>query len=324
MEARRVHDPRALLIVTAENDAMVASVADRVIRVPITRGSLDRDDAVDRMRDLMASGRAAMVTFGAIRAVAAGAASGWLSHDGSWSGTTRFWHNEYRMIGYEAEQVMSGGAASRHQELASDICLGLTVWNRLLLSLGLPELAATVLDLTDDVFSLIADHFRAQQETSPGQSILLAVRSLLAAGLAHIQSVDTPGAPPMVGSADAAVLNSRLGWIHAADGTSRPGGPTIGYLVNPSGARGIPPHVLLDPKNSFTQAHRQYPDLIPYGSTERAAWTSAWAEELLTEQHWQRRLAGNGAKRTVVRVMVAGTFVEGVPVPLDVLFGRGS
>ena len=100
------------------------------------------------------------------------------------------------MIGYEAEHVMSGGAAARHQELASDICLGLTVWNRMLHSLGLPDEATTVLNLADDVFSLIADHFRAQQETSPGQSILLAVRSLLAAGLAHIQSVDTPGAPP--------------------------------------------------------------------------------------------------------------------------------
>ena len=109
-----------------------------------------------------------------------------------------------------------------------------------------------VLDLADEVFSLVADHYRAQQETSPGQSILLAVRSLLAAGLAHIQSVDTPGAPPIAGGPEAAVINSRLGWVHAADGTSRPGGPTIGYLVNPSGARGIPPHVLLDPKNSFS------------------------------------------------------------------------
>ena len=70
MQARQVHDPRALLIVTAENDSMVSSVADRVIRVPITRGSLDQDKAVDRMRDLMASGRASMVTFAAIRAMA--------------------------------------------------------------------------------------------------------------------------------------------------------------------------------------------------------------------------------------------------------------
>ena len=132
----------------------------------------------------------------------------------------------------------------------------------------------------------------------------------------------TPPAPHRFRRSDAAVTNSRLGWVHAADGTSRPGGPTIGYLVNPSGARGIPPHVLLDPKNSFAQAHRQYPDLIPYGSTERAAWTSVWTEELVTEQHWQRRLAGNGSKRVVVRVMVNGTFVEGVPVPLDVLFGN--
>ena len=27
---------------------------------------------------------------------------------------------------------MAGGAAARHQDLAADICLGLTVWNRLL------------------------------------------------------------------------------------------------------------------------------------------------------------------------------------------------
>ncbi len=95
MEARQVHDPRALLIVTAENDAMVASVADRVIRVPITRGSLDRDDAVDRMRDLMASGRAAMVTFAAIRAIAAALGTGDLSTDGTWAGHIPFWHTEF-------------------------------------------------------------------------------------------------------------------------------------------------------------------------------------------------------------------------------------
>jgi hypothetical protein len=322
MRARAVHDPRALLIVTAENDTMVSSVNDRVIRVPITRGSLDRDSAVDRMRDLMASGRAAMVTFAAIRAMAALSTGDLLSTDGTWAGHVAFWNLEFRLATNEAEQVMAGGAAARHQDLAADICLGLTVWNRLLNSLGMQAEAATVLDLSDEVYSLVADHHRAQQATSPGQAILIAVRSLLAAGLAHVQSVDTPGAPPMPGGPEAAVINSRLGWVHAADGTSRPGGPTIGYLVNPSGARGIPPHVLLDPKNSFAQAHRQYPDLIPYGSTEQMAWNSAWTDGLVTEQHWQRRLAGNGAKRSVVRVMVNGTFVEGVPVPLDVLFGQ--
>ena len=320
LRARQVHDPRALLIVTAENDAMVSSVADRVIRVPITRGSLGPDAAVDRMRDLMTSGRAATVTYGAIRAIAA-AGAGELSHDGTWAGHTRFWDEEHRMATHETQDVMPGGAAARHQDLAADITLGLTVWHRLLTTLGLTDRAAAVLDLADGIFSLVADHYQAQQETSPGQSILLAVRSLLAAGLAHLQSVDTPGAPPMTGTDDAAVTNSRLGWIHTADGVSRPGGPTIGYLINPTGARGIPPHALLDPKNSFTQAQRQYPDLIPYGSTERAAWTSAWTENLVTEQHWQRRLAGNGAKRTVVRVLVNGTYLEGVPVPLDVLFG---
>ena len=320
MQARRVHDPRALLIVTAENDTMVSSVADRVIRVPISRGTLGGESAVDRMRDLMASGRAATVTYGAIRAIAA-AGAGELIHDGTWAGHTRFWDEEHRMATHETHDVMPGGAAARHQDLAADITLGLTVWHRLVANLGLTDRAAEVLDLADGIFSLVADHYRAQQETSPGQSILSAVRSLLAAGLAHVQSVDTPGAPPMSGAEDAAVTNSRLGWIHTADGVSRPGGPTIGYLVNPTGARGIRPHALLDPKNSFTQAQRQYPDLIPYGSTERAAWTSAWTENLVTEQHWQRRLAGNGAKRTVVRVMVNGTYLEGVPVPLDVLFG---
>jgi hypothetical protein len=274
------------------------------------------------MRDLMASGRAAMVTFAAIRAMAALSTGDLLSTDGTWAGHVAFWNLEFRLATNEAEQVMAGGAAARHQDLAADICLGLTVWNRLLNSLGMPAEAAMVLDLSDEVYSLVADHHRAQQATSPGQAILIAVRSLLAAGLAHVQSVDTPGAPPMPGGPEAAVINSRLGWVHAADGTSRPGGPTIGYLVNPSGARGIPPHVLLDPKNSFAQAHRQYPDLIPYGSTEQMAWNSAWTDGLVTEQHWQRRLAGNGAKRSVVRVMVNGTFVEGVPVPLDVLFGQ--
>ena len=321
MEAREVHDPRALLIVTAENDSKVPSVADRVIRVPITRGSLDSDKAVDRMRDLMASGRASMVTFAAIRVMATPGPST-VSADSTWAGHIAFWDLEFRLATYEAEEVMAGGAAARHQDLAADICLGLTVWNRLPISLGLRAEAKMVLNLSDEVYSLVADHHRAQQATGPGQAIVIAVRSLLAAGLAHVQSVDTPGAPPMPGGPEAAVINSRLGWIHSADGTSRPGGPTIGYLVNPSGTRGIPPHVLLDPKNSFTQAHRQYPDLIPYGSTEQMSWSSVWTEELITEQHWRRRQAGNGAKRVVVRVTVNGTFVEGVPVPLDVLFGE--
>jgi len=324
MGAQDVLQPRALLIITAEHEHTVSSVADRLIHVPIVAGSLggvENTEAVVRMWST--TGEPAIVTGGAIAQLAAAP---------DWAKAYRDWHGEHIGIRAEARQSMSGGRKAdgdqtRHIDMAADLALGLKMWQIMFERFGLDEQADQAVDAMEGLYSLSRDHMVSQKDTTPGEALIKAVRAILAAGLAHIDSLDTPGAPPISNSPTSARLNQLLGWSNGPEGP-RGGGQSIGVLVYPnrskSGGSAVDdePVLLLHHLNAFLTAKRHHPELIMHGSQPASAWASVWSEGFCSTQ-WKRKKAAGGQELSVVRKMLNGLPAEGVPVMMSALLGLG-
>lgn len=316
MGAQEVLLPRALLIITAEHEHTVGSVSDRLIHVPIVAGSLGGVENTERVVQMWTTtGEPAVVTGGAIAQLAAAP---------DWAQAYRDWAGEHTGIKAEARRIMSGGGEpdgdhTRHIKMAADLALGLKMWQVMFERFGLDDEAEQALDAMEDLFSLCRDHMINQKETTPGAALVKALRATLAAGHAHINSVDTPGAPPISNALNSGLINSRLGWRNAPEG-ARGGGEAIGdlvYLPNGSTEDAV---VILHQTNAFQVAKKHHPDLILAGSQPAATWSSMWSEKFCSDQ-WARKKSGARALLPVVRVMVNRIPLEGVPVKMSVLLG---
>ncbi len=260
MDLRATHDPRALLIITAENEHNVASVRDRIVFAPVDGlGTDEAVAAVERMRDV--TGIPGRISGAVLQDLARLTAThGWSQYAEMLAGV---YDRDSRTA---ADATGDGDKAIRHGRLAADIVLGIRVLGDYAAEIGCKDLRKAFGEMARDVFSLVADHYVSQKTTSPGRSALAAVRATLASGQAHIVSLTTPGAPPATGE-EAGAINNLLGWTATPDGGSRPGGPSIGRIAYPKG-EGV---VFLNAIPAFNEARRNHPDLIPYGSTYRAA-----------------------------------------------------
>jgi len=228
MDLRATHDPRALLIITAENEHNVASVRDRIVFAPVDGlGTDEAVAAVERMRDVTGipgrvSGRCSRTWPGSPPPT--GGRSTRRCSPGSMTGTP----------GTAADATGDGDKAIRHGRLAADIVLGLRVLGDYAAETGCKDLRPLIGGMATDVFSLVAEHYVSQKTTTPGRSALAAVRAILASGQAHVVSLTTPGASPATGE-EASSINNLLGWTATPDGGSRPGGPSIGWIAYPKG-----------------------------------------------------------------------------------------
>lgn len=320
MGAQDVLQPRALLIITAEHEHTVGSVSDRLIHVPIPAGSLGGVENTERVvRMWTSTGEPAIVTGGAIAQLAAAP---------DWARAYRDWEGEHTGIEAEARLRMSGGGEkdgehTRHIKMAADLALGLKMWQLMFDRFGLDEEAEQACDAMEELFSLCRDHMVSQRDTTPGTALIKALRATLAAGLAHIDSLDTPGAPPISNSPTSARLNALLGWSNGPEGL-RGGGQSIGVLVYPNTSKsGVvaaddDPVLLLHHLNAFQVAKKHHPDLIMHGSQPAATWASIWSEGFCSDQ-WSRKKSSTGRELPVVRKMLHGLPVEGVPVKMSAL-----
>ncbi len=316
MAAQEVLLPRALLVITAEHEHTVGSVSDRLIHVPIVAGSLGGVENTERVVKMWTTtGEPAMVTGGAVALLAAAP---------DWAQAYRDWDGEHAGIYSEARRIMSGGGEpngdhTRHIKMAADLALGLKMWQQMFEHFDLDDEAEQAVDAMEELFSLCRDHMLNQKETTPGAALIKAVRATLAAGHAHINSTDTPGAAPISNAPNSGLLNARLGWRNAPEG-ARPGGEAIGDLVYLPGGSAEDAVVLLNATNAFHVARKHHPDLILAGSQPAATWASMWSEKFCSDQ-WARKRSGSKALLPVVRVMVNRTVTEGVPVKVSALLG---
>lgn len=322
MGSRKVHTPRALLVVTAENELQVPSARDRCVTLNIGWGALAKSsDPTNRVSEVCAEdGAPARVTQAVIRFLRAEAKR----NPEGWRGLYELADGFLKKSQEDAATRMKKrgakpGDLKRHADLAGDLAVSLHWLRRVAQEVGC---RSEILDLLTndgmigDVYDLVAMGHKANQGATQGRALVEAVASALFRKKAHIlDAVDASRAP---GGPNVAPM---LGWEIGAEGTSRPKGDTIGWLVTnkDTGEQ----HVLLDQKAAFSIAQKEHPDLVPHGQGSRSSWNSVVGEGLVDDD---LRRAGNtpGSKLNTARLRPGSTNLSGVPMPLAVLLARGD
>ncbi|WP_141817278.1 DUF3854 domain-containing protein [Ornithinimicrobium humiphilum] len=311
---REMMRPRALFMVTAENPQAAASEMDRVVHVVTGEKFFGDDAAKDACDELARTSLVANhVTAACVQMVAAS-----INRSGSWADVVAHWKVlRTNAIDFSLRKMGGGGKASRHAEMAGDLLLGLEVLDRLVAEVGLrDEFGPTVHKLRLALISYVRISLNDADATSPGVSIIRALRAALASGSMHL-ATSTSGQPPYLNSDDLneqVRINQMLGWSYpSAEGQGeRPGGRRVGELVQYGGAW----YALFDPSVAFNEAQRAHPELILHGSKAEPTWASAWSEGLCGGP-WARKKTRGGRLRSTARVQ--GRDV--VQVPLSVLLG---
>lgn len=330
MGAMETFIPRSVVLVTAENNRFTGSVESRYILLPFSRGALDDEG----MRQLVwlneETTKASMITFAAIRMFAS---FGILAlpdpadptrmvpfPDRSWESVLDVLKEQKAQFAEQARAAFPD-ATPREWGVAADICLGLYPLEMLCRLLGMTDRAEQVRSLYALIVDLTGEHVASQRERTPGASLLEAIRSVLAAGQAHVSSGEATGSVPVVGRHNSNLTASMLGWQPDGAGGMRATGSTIGYLVK---ASDDDPIVMLDSRNAFAVAAKNNRDLIMFGQTAQQAWTSVWSEGLACEDVYTRQRTPTGALRQTVRASIAGNTISGIPVRLSVLLSGGG
>jgi hypothetical protein len=321
--------PRAVVIVTAENNRFTGSVESRYILLSFAKGALD-DEGMQQLVWLNEeTTKASMITFAAIRMFASfeilampdpGDPTRMIPFPArSWEAVLDVLKEQKSQFAEQARAAFPG-ATPREWGVAADICLGLYPLEMLCRLLGLPDRAEQVRSLYALIISLTGEHVASQRERTPGASLLEAIRSVLAAGQAHIASGEATASTPIVGQQNSNLTASMLGWQPDSNGGMRATGSAIGYLVKTADDD---PIVMLDSRNAFNVAAKNNRDLIMFGQTALQAWTSVWSEGLACEDAYTRQKTPNGALRQTVRASVGGNSISGIPVRLSVLLSGG-
>ncbi|MPV51018.1 hypothetical protein GCG21_13585 [Pseudactinotalea sp. HY160] len=320
MTARAVNNPRAVLIVTAENEPSVSSVSDRLVLLHFGDGVLGDRSQTNRLEEMLGhGGQPARLAGAFIRWHLWKAAQ---SPDG-WAGMVTRVEDEIKECEAYAAQVISRsdkGDASRHAGMAADVMISLVRLSQMADDLGMGReftRRLAMAGLPALVAQQVASAHDEQKGTSPGRRVLQAVGKLLSAGQAHVAALDDPNYPPASGDNESDLINRQLGWVKQG-GESRPLGPRIGWAVTTPDRH--TPVILLDQVIAFDEAQRRYPGLLPYGQKQATAWTSAWDERLTVPESsgWKRRSNGRSLQPTV-RVSSGDQKVAGVPVLRELL-----
>lgn len=321
MSARDVNKPKALLVLTAENEPSVHSISERIVRLTFGSGSLNPDRNVTSkvVATYSETGAAARLAGAFIRwhAWRAKTADGWADLYSRWS----IAKDAARA---SAAEIISGssdqGQADRHATMAADLMVTYSILAEFARDIGADKriVRACNREMQVRVANQVAAAHDAQESSAPGRSTIEAIATLLRSGQGHIAHAEMATSAP----SNDDLRNLVLGWVPGTEqGQMRPTGRTIGWLLKTrDGKQEV---ALLDPKTAFNEAQRAYPDIIPYGNKANQAWAAVWDEGLaLSPDHggWKRRSNGRSPLNTV-DVTVGGTRLRGVPVPINVLIG---
>ncbi|WP_114906819.1 hypothetical protein [Ornithinimicrobium murale] len=312
--SREMLHPRALFMVTAENPQAASSEMDRVVHI-VTGEEFFGDDEAKRACDRLAEEtmHANHVTSACIQMIAES-----VSREGTWKDIVDDWaKNRSDEIDWATRQLGGAGNSARHAEICGDLLLGLEVLDRLCEHVELAdEYAEVIQQLRKALVSYVRASFIAADATTPGASVVRALRSALASGAVHLGHPSS-GQPPFSDEDDKdneVRINQMLGWSYpSAEGQGeRPGGRRVGVVVQREGKW----YALLNPSAAFSEAQKAHPEIILHGSRPEPTWTSAWTEKLAGGP-WSRKVNGGGTRRAVVRALRS----EWVPFPLPVLLG---
>lgn len=313
--------PRALFIITAENEPTVPSVRDRVLLLNTPpKETFGSTDQMNKLMDLaQKDGAPARLTAHMVRY--------WLNATSSDSWASRV--SQLRET-YEGEVLeacfehlqerhnIARGEATRHGKMASDLALSFLVLGELALWAGIPLDDPIVKKCSfgegtwvEDVFELAAQGITRQRDAAPGATLVECVAGVLRLGKGHLLNPADPGQPPFQGD-NAAMMNRFVGWAPDPSGQgTRPMGDMLGYVMTDAVTN--EQFAIFTPDEAFSAAQRQYPNKILYGQNAKVAWDSVWAEGL-TFTARARRDGRNPQFR-----IGAKSSIRAVPVRLDAL-----
>lgn len=325
MGTRQVYSPRALLVVTAENELEVSSARDRCVHINIGYGSLSPSTSPTQRVERVSHKEMvpAKVTQALIKYIR------WIAKSRGANGDWRSVYDEMTQDhaaarNMAASRMKSNGAVSgdtkRHADSAGDIAVSLMWLRRLAIDVGVrPD----ILDLirTDnmiaDVTDLVSQGHRESGSVSPGKALIEAIALVLYRKKAHVLNALHPAAAP-----GDETIAANLGWELLGENQSRPKGDTIGWYVNHETYGEV---LYIDQKSAFTIAQREFPSMIPPGQGYRSSWASAVGEGFILNDLCR---PGNGGKRlsTGRERNAKHTLHEivGTPVLLSRILARGE
>jgi hypothetical protein len=168
------------------------------------------------------------------------------------------------------------------------------------------------------VAHVLATSFQSQGESTPGRSVVEAIRNLIAAGGAHILNASDQALPPL--SNKDFNGNRALGWQVDGQDKPRPLGIAIGHLA-PATKNGEMDAIMLNPTNAFDVAQRRYPVTLPPGTSAATSFGSLWNEGLIHPKYLAK--GRDGARATKV-FNLNGRSTRVVPIHLDLILGIES
>ncbi len=320
MSSKTVLKPRALFIVTAENENSTQSIRERSVIVEFK--GLNSDTMAEAERLGSEETTASRITAAFIRwFIARGEEAGWeeMVED------LRADRNESidKTKGILQEFGIKVGDVTRPAEIVGDLSLGLIYFAQFCEELGLTDIAEQINWGKGGWLHLLAEQVsfahRDKAEAAPGAVLLDAVRALLSSGQAHIANADDPARPPIVEGDDQQRENVLLGWTADSQGELTPKGPRIGYMSKKkdraTGDR--VPVIYLASEDSFNESQRRYSKRIPHGASSQTYWKNVWDLNLVHPLFKGKR----PDKGVQVQYRISqGMRPYGIPVSLESLY----
>ncbi|WIB65459.1 hypothetical protein [Curtobacterium sp. MCBD17_040] len=321
LSAKTVQTPRAEFIVTAENEHSTQSIRERCVIVEFK--GLNSEHMAEAERIGTEETTASRITAAYLRwFIARGEELGWAEMIDEIKDDRR--EAIVKTKGILGTFDIKVGDVTRPSEIVGDLSAGLVYFAQFCEDLGLTDIAEQITWAEDGwLYGLAKQVSYAhldKADAAPGAVLLDAIRSLLAAGSAHIQNIDDPSRPPIVDGEDQKQLNVLLGWQADSQGDFRPRGKSIGNMSkrrDPATGQDVPV-IYLANHDAFNEAQRQYSKRIPHGASSTTYWKNVWDLDLIHPLFRGRR----PAKGVTVQYRIGKTDNRpyGIPVGLDALF----
>ena len=320
MRIRESLTPKALTVITAENELVIQSAMNRVMTLTFKSGSMV-DERLDKMVKMNETPYPSRVTAALIQLIASRDYQREYEDPADPKSASAFWRGYRKYLEKDVHEIMrtelGGNDLKRQAEITADLMLPINPLRMLAERVGVDKKYLKMLDtfskdsIGDKIVSLSKESFSVTGAAKPGEALISALRQALASGKCHVRPMTGSGEKPFtsgqVGQADVARINEDLGWE-----TSGPAPKGMGTAIGRSLVHKGRPYILFDQANAFDVAQKYYPSQVPHGQKSRSSWESVWTEGL-ADAITSRRKSG---REPTCAVMRDGVRTVGIPVPL--------
>ena len=276
--------PRALLVITAENDLKTTSAMQRTLPIPLRSGGLGSREATQELVNL----RERTTLPSQLSAIVVGYIQ-WQIAQSSWTEVVEHYvrqHEEATRRYVDALRKDTGGKDSnleRPAEIIADVVIALELLGQIARELDLND---EIIDLFDTkqiparVRKMFSEVQRAERQRKRGWAFIDAIRRALRSGHAHIIDHDDPNVVPTVDDAQKDVPY-KLGWYPTGvAGEYKPRGSWIGTLRYDQDSERY--YIAIEPEDAFAIIKRHYGDTIVDTSHHNSV-RAVHDEQLLTD-----------------------------------------